>query len=104
MLLLGHLEQNVLRYMRDNIGMSKQERREISKGLMDLRDAADEEEYRDNANVLLATIENLLPEENRERAMIYFNNITETLFEYCVKPSFTDEFIEVNFQTNRYIY
>lgn len=89
--------------MREKIGVSREDRVQIMEDLMGLRDdLEDEEDFNERRDVLLAELDDdNIGGANHEQAMAYFTDFTETLFKYCVKPSLDNQWIDVNFQTNR---
>lgn len=69
-------------------------------GLRD--DIEDEEDFNERRDLLLDELrEQKIGGSKHEQAMTYFEDFTTTLFKYCVKPSLDNQWVEVNFQTNR---
>ena len=96
--LTRHLEQDMLRWLREKLGMAQPERRHLTKKIMELRKAKTLDRFNQKQRILGAKILARHPEMAK-----YYNDFTSVLCDYVVLPILDGDskLIDTDFKTQR---
>ena len=89
----------MLRWLNDKLGLNQQDRKNLTREIMNLRKCKSLERFEQKNGILRAKV---LGQHDMER---YYDDFVETLREFVLRPSLEDptEFIDTDFKTNRYV-